>query len=87
MATVPDAVPQDPLLRHSNFAVTMHWLIVLLLLTQVWLGFTFHGMERGPARAEYFTWHKTVGATILVLGGRDRARAVWRSAWRPTGGR
>lgn len=67
MASVPEAVPQDPLLRHSNFAVTMHWLIVLLLLTQVWLGFTFHGMERGPARAEFFTWHKTVGATILVL--------------------
>ena len=67
MATVPEAVPQRPLLRHSNFAVTMHWLIVLLLLTQVWLGFTFAGMERGPARGEFFTWHKTVGATILVL--------------------
>ena len=24
-------------------------------------------MERGPARAEFFTWHKTVGATILIL--------------------
>lgn len=67
MATVPEAVPQHPLLRHSNFAATMHWLIVLLLLTQVWLGFTFSGMERGPARGEFFTWHKTLGATILVL--------------------
>ena len=67
MATVPEAVPQAPLLRHSNFAVAMHWLIVVVLLTQVWLGFTFHGMERGPARDELFTWHRTLGATILVL--------------------
>lgn len=67
MAQVDDVFPQERLLRHSNFAVTMHWLIVVLLLTQVWLGFTFHGMERGPARMEFFTWHKTVGASILVL--------------------
>ena len=67
MATVPEAAPQHPLLRHSNFAATLHWLVVAVLLTQVWLGFTFAGMERGPARAEIFTWHKTVGATILVL--------------------
>ena len=47
--------------------MALHWTIVLLLLTQVWLGFTFSEMERGPARAEFFTWHKTVGATILIL--------------------
>lgn len=54
-------------LRYSNVAVTLHWLIVVLLLIQVWLGLTFADMEKGPARAEFFTWHKTVGATILVL--------------------
>lgn len=56
-----------PLLRYSNVAVTLHWLIVVLLLTQVWLGFTFHDMPQGPERGQFFTWHKTVGATILVL--------------------
>jgi cytochrome b561 len=57
------------LLRHSNFAVTLHWLIVLLLLTQVGLGFGFNRFaEQGtPERMELFTWHRTVGATILVL--------------------
>lgn len=67
MATAPGTMSHGPLMRHSSFAVAMHWLVVLLLLTQVWLGFTFHDMPRGPARAEFFTWHKTVGATILVL--------------------
>lgn len=69
MATVPEAVPQEPLLRHSNFAVTMHWLIVVILLAQVGLGFGFHrfAAEGTPERMELFTWHKTLGATILVL--------------------
>lgn len=69
MSTAPVAAKpalHSPL-RHSNVAVTLHWLIVALLLTQGWLGFTFADMGRGPARAEFFTWHKTVGATILLL--------------------
>ena len=67
MATVPEVREQHPLRRYSNVAVSLHWITVLLVLTQVWLGFTFAEMERGPGRAMYFTWHKTVGATILVL--------------------
>jgi cytochrome b561 len=56
------------LLRYSNVAVAFHWLVVALLLAQLWLGFMFHRvLDEGPLRAEYFTWHKTVGATILVL--------------------
>lgn len=67
MATVPEVREQDPLRRYSNVAVSLHWITVLLVLTQVWLGFTFAEIERGPERAAYFTWHKTVGATILLL--------------------
>jgi cytochrome b561 len=66
MATVSEAASRAPL-RYSNVAVALHWTIVVLLLTQVWLGLTFADMPRGPARMEYFTWHKTVGATILLL--------------------
>src|SRR5215218_4264141 len=68
MASVPEAVPQDPVRRYSNVAVTIHWLTVALVLTQVVIGFTFaEFMARGPARDQLFTWHKTIGATILVL--------------------
>jgi hypothetical protein len=35
MATVPEAVPQEPIRRYSNVAVTIHWLTVALVLTQV----------------------------------------------------
>ena len=68
MVTVPDAVPQDPIRRYSNAAVTFHWIVVALVLTQVVIGFTFAELlPRGPERAMLFTWHKTIGATILLL--------------------
>jgi cytochrome b561 len=61
-----DGIHGDPL-RYSNVAVTLHWLIAALLLAQVCLGFTFADMARGEARTEVFTWHKTFGATILLM--------------------
>jgi cytochrome b561 len=68
MASVPEAVPQNPIRRYSNAAVTFHWLTVALVLTQVALGFSFaEFMDKGPARAEVFAWHKTLGALILIL--------------------
>jgi cytochrome b561 len=48
--------------------VTFHWVVVALVLTQVVIGFTFAELlPRGPERAALFTWHKTLGATILLL--------------------
>jgi len=68
MASVPEAVPQDPIRRYSDTAVAFHWITVALVLTQVVIGFTFaEFMEKGSARAELFAWHKTIGALILVL--------------------
>jgi len=76
MSTVPDALPQpDRILRYNNGAVFLHWLTALIVVVQVIVGFTFHLMPRGPAQGEWFTWHKTIGATILIL-------AIIRLAWR-----
>lgn len=56
------------ILRFTNSAVVFHWLIAALAVAQVVIGFTFHRLlEEGPQRAMVFTWHKTIGATILVL--------------------
>lgn len=54
-------------IRYRSIVVWIHWITVALLVTQVVLGFTFHNMERGPDRTEVFMWHKTLGATILLL--------------------
>jgi cytochrome b561 len=68
MVTVPEAVPQDPIRRYSNVAVTFHWVVVALVLIQVVIGFAFaEFLPRGPQQAQLFIWHKTLGALILLL--------------------
>ncbi len=66
MPTVPEAVPQEPLRRYSNIAVAFHWVTVALVLFQLWLGFSFADMAKGAERSNLFTWHRTVGAIILL---------------------
>ena len=54
--------------RYKPIVVWIHWITAALVVTQVVVGFTFaEFMERGPTRTEVFAWHKTIGATILVL--------------------
>jgi cytochrome b561 len=53
--------------RYKSIVVWIHWITALFVIAQVVIGFTFANMPRGPERIEVFTWHKTVGATILVL--------------------
>ena len=68
MATVPEAVPQDPIRRYSNTAMTIHWITVVLILTQVVLGFAFaEFMPDSPAHDQVFAWHRTLGVLILLL--------------------
>ena len=54
--------------RYKSIVVWIHWITAALVVTQVIIGFTFDEfLEKGPARSEVFAWHKTLGATILVL--------------------
>ncbi len=53
--------------RYSHGAATFHWLTVLLVLGQIYVGFRFGDLPKGPARTEFFTIHKTLGATILIV--------------------
>ena len=67
MTSVPHAVPQDPIRRYSNVTVAFHWVTVALVITQALLGFGFHQWAEGGLSDQLFTWHKTVGATILLI--------------------
>lgn len=62
-----EARPQEPLLRYSNVNVAFHWATAVLVLFQIWLGLSFADMEQGPDRANLFTWHRTIGAIILLV--------------------
>ncbi|WP_395622057.1 cytochrome b [Sphingomonas daechungensis] len=67
MTSVPETAPQNAVLRYSNTAVTLHWVVGLLVLFQAYLGFRFGLSDDGPARDNVFVWHKTVGLLILLL--------------------
>ena len=55
-------------IRYRRIVMWIHWITAILVLTQVYFGFTFHDLPRGsPERTFFFGWHKTLGALILVL--------------------
>lgn len=53
--------------RYRMIVVWIHWITALLLLMQLYIGFTFADMPRGPDKMYVFGWHKTWGALILLL--------------------
>ena len=57
----------DVTVRYSLTAATFHWLTALMVLTQIYVGFTFGDMPRGPERGAWFAAHKTLGAAILIV--------------------
>ena len=59
----------------GSVAKFFHWTIVLLILTQAVVGLTMVNLPRGPRVIPWYTFHKSVGLTVLAL-------AVLRLAWR-----
>lgn len=54
--------------RYRKIVMWIHWITALLVIMQVYIGFTFHDMPRGsPERAFVFGWHRTWGVLILLL--------------------
>ncbi len=66
--------------RYNNGAIAFHWIIAALVLIQIYIGWTFADLDRGPARTDWFNWHKTVGFAILLL---SIGRLGWRIASLP----
>lgn len=55
-----------PATRYSYTAITLHWLIALLLAFQIALGWALEG-DNGPELFARYQLHKSVGITILLL--------------------
>lgn len=67
MDRMVDADTGHQAVRYKGAVVAIHWISAALLLTQIWVGLQFADMAKGPARDGLFTWHKTLGVTILLL--------------------
>jgi cytochrome b561 len=66
--------------RYPAQAIALHWLLALLMLVLVILGWFMVGIARGtPARGFYFNLHKSIG----MIGGVAVALQLWWRAARP----
>jgi cytochrome b561 len=63
--------------RYTATAITLHWLIALLVLCSATLGLYMVGLPLSPAKLKFYSWHKWIGVSIFLL-------AVLRALWRLT---
>jgi cytochrome b561 len=67
------------LARYSRVAIWLHWLIALLIVVNLPLGF-FHEDFDKPVRTVMMGWHKSIGLTVIAL---TLVRILWRFTHRP----
>lgn len=59
----------------GSVAIALHWLVAALIIGQFVLGDIAADAPVSPAKLDLFVWHKSLGATILLL-------VFLRLAWR-----
>lgn len=61
--------------RYTSTAVALHWLLAILLIGMIGVGWYMLSIEDEPGSGQLFTLHKSVGIIVLAL-------VVWRLTWR-----
>jgi cytochrome b561 len=72
-----------PPARYSAPAITLHWLLALMILGSFCVGLYMSDLPLSPTRLKLYNWHKWAGVTILALSA---ARLLWRLSHRPPAG-
>lgn len=70
----------EPVLRYNNTAMALHWLVALLIFAAFPLGVYMHDLPLSPTKLQYYSYHKWIGITILLL---VITRVVWRFTHTP----
>ena len=66
--------------RYTGVAIAFHWLLALMIVTSLCVGFYMSGLPMSPARLKLFNYHKWAGIVILSLSA---LRLLWRLTHRP----
>lgn len=66
--------------RYTHTAVTLHWLIVLLIFAAFPLGLYMHDLPLSPHKLRLYSYHKWIGIIVLLLAV---IRVYWRATHRP----
>ncbi len=66
--------------RYTGVAITLHWLLALLIVGTFVLGVYMQELPMSLAKLKLFNWHKWAGVVIL---GLSVLRLLWRLTHRP----
>lgn len=62
-------------MRYTRTAISLHWLIALLIISIMALGVYMTGLPLSPQKLKIYSWHKWAGITVLLI-------SILRIAWR-----
>jgi cytochrome b561 len=66
--------------RYTNTAISLHWLVALLIFAAFPLGVYMHELPFSPTKLQLYSYHKWIGITVLLLAV---IRVVWRATHTP----
>jgi cytochrome b561 len=66
--------------RYGGVAISLHWLLALVIVASFSVGVYMHDLPFSIARIKLFNYHKWAGITILAL---SLLRLLWRLTHRP----
>jgi cytochrome b561 len=73
-------MPTDDHGHYSTTAIALHWLMALMIVSSLTLGYYMSGLPFSPSRIRLFSYHKWLGVTILAVAA---VRLLWRLGHRP----
>lgn len=65
---------------YTRTAISLHWLIALLIFAAFPLGVYMHELPLSPDKLKLYSYHKWMGITVLMLAA---IRLSWRTTHRP----
>jgi len=67
-------------LAYTRTAITLHWLMALLVFVTFPVGLVMHEMALSPNKLRLLSYHKWLGVTVFIL---VMVRLVWRASHKP----
>lgn len=61
--------------RYGSIAISLHWLVALLIIGLLSLGLYMTSLPLGPQKLKLYGWHKATGLAVLAL-------VLYRLFWR-----
>ena len=72
--------PNTQAKRYSVMAITLHWMLALVIVTMFVVGVYMTDLPFSPLRLKLYNWHKWAGISFLAL---TLLRLLWRVTHRP----